>query len=410
MRRIAIIGAGAGGMSAAYFALCSGAHVTLFEKNRQVGRKICITGKGRCNLTNAVDVPEFLKQIPNGAKFLYSALYSLTPQDTIEWFERLGVPVKIERGNRVFPQSDRASDIRDALWNALRAFDAFTCIFSPVESVQVLSDGRFAVKNEAKTQPFDAVIVATGGVSYPRTGSTGDGHRFAKELGHTVTELHPSLVRIRCREALCSRVEGLSLKNVALTLWEEGRKKPLFREQGELVFTSDGISGPLALSASAFLRTDTVKRLEIDWKPALSDEQLDARLVREFSAQSNRMFKNVLDDLLPSAIREIFVELSGIDPQTKVHQITREERRNLFSLFRRFPLSILGPGPIDEAIVTAGGIALSEIDPHSMQSKLHPNLYFVGEVLDVDGFTGGFNLQIAFSCGKLAGEKASVEA
>lgn len=408
MRNIAIIGAGAAGMTAAYFALQNGADVTLFEKNRQPGRKICITGKGRCNLTNDIDARDFLTHVVNGSKFLYSALYRFPPKETMAWFESLGLKLKVERGNRVFPISERASDVRDVLLGALKPSSSFSLSNEEVRSIERNGEGFF-VHTKAKGGPFDAVIVATGGLSYPLTGSTGDGYRFARNFGHSVVPASASLVRVICETEICSEAQGLSLKNVRLSLFEEGKKKPLYSEQGEMLFTDDGISGPLVLSASAHLCRVTEKtHLEIDFKPALSFEELDARLLRDFAANTNRYFRNSLDDLLPAAMRPIFVRLSEIDPERRVHQITREERGRLVQLFKAFRLESPRCGPIEEAVVTAGGVALSEIDPRSMESKICPNLYFAGEVLDVDAYTGGYNLQIAFSTGKLAGESAAL--
>lgn len=408
MNKIAVIGAGAAGMTAAHFALQQGAHVTVFEKNKQPGRKICITGKGRCNLTNLVDAREFLTNVVRGKKFLSSAIYRFSPEETVAWFEKLGLGLKVERGRRVFPQSERASDVRDALVDGLKNQPNCSFVYSPVSAVYKC-ENRLIVRDFLdREHAFDCVIIATGGCTYPLTGSTGDGYKFAKSFGHSVTELSPSLVRIVCADECCRMAQGLSLKNVRLSLFEEGVKKPLYSEQGELLFTDDGVSGPLVLSASAHAQGRTgALRLTIDFKPALTSEELHARLLREFSEQLNRSFKNALDHLLPSVMRPIFVKLSGIAPELKVHQITRAQRENLVRLFKAFPLEFLRLGPMKEAVVTAGGVALDEVDPHTMQSRIVAGLYFAGEVLDVDAYTGGFNLQIAFSTGKLAGESAA---
>lgn len=408
MKRIGIIGAGAAGLTAAFFALKNGAQVTLFEKNKQAGRKICITGKGRCNLTNDCEAREFLSNVVSGSKFLSSAIYRFPPEETIAWFESLGLKLKTERGRRVFPETERASDVRDALVKALISNSDFRLITGAVTAVSPCEEG-WKISQGSRDFCFDSVILATGGASYPLTGSTGDGYEFARRLGHTVTDLSPSLVRVVCAEKFCREIQGLSLKNVRLSLWEEGQKKPLYTEQGEMLFTDDGVSGPLVLSASAHLRRNAEKmRFTIDFKPALTEEVLDKRLLSDFAENSNRCFKNSLDGLLPAALRPIFVRLSGIDSEKRVHQISRAERQALVRLFKEFPLQILHPGPMEEAIVTAGGILLNEVDPRTLQSKLHHGLYFAGELLDVDAYTGGFNLQIAFSTGKLAGESAAL--
>ncbi len=407
MKQIAIVGAGAAGMTAAFFALQKGAYVTLLEKNKQAGRKICITGKGRCNLTNLCDARDFLSNVVNGSKFLSSAIYRFTPQDTMEWFESLGLSLKVERGNRVFPQSERASDVRDVMLTALKKHPRFSLDFRPVTDVIPKENGKIEIALNGRTAAFDAVILATGGKSYPLTGSTGDGYRFAKKLGHTVTDLFPSLVRVVCAEHFCADLQGLSLKNVHLSLLDEGAKKPIYSAQGEMIFTDNGVSGPLVLSASAHLRKTGDFRFEIDFKPALSEEILDKRLLSDFAKATNRCFKNALDHLLPAALRPVFVRLSGIDPEKRVHQISRTERQTLVRLLKSFPLTHLKLGPMEEAIVTSGGVNLSEVDPRTMHSKLVSGLYFAGEILDVDAYTGGYNLQIAFSTGKLAGESAA---
>ncbi len=407
MKRIAVIGAGAAGMTAAFFALESGALVTVFEKNKQAGRKICITGKGRCNLTNAIHSRDFLSNVVSGSKFLSSAIYRFSPDDTMEWFRSLGVPLKVERGNRVFPESDRASDVRDALWKAVSKHPHTTVCYGAVTKV-VKGEGGFSVFTHKENAGFDSVIVATGGASYPLTGSSGDGYRIARDFSHEITPISPSLVRVICSDKCCKQAQGLTLKNVRLTLLSSDANKPLFSEQGELLFTEDGISGPLALSASAHLRSAAEYRFEIDFKPALSDAELDARLLRDFAENTNRQFKHVFDSLLPASMRPIFVECSGLDPVMRVHQITRSQRERLVHLFKHFPLNVRSLGPLEEAIVTAGGVSLKEVDPHTMQSRLCKGLYFAGEVLDVDAYTGGFNLQIAFSTGKLSGESAAL--
>ncbi len=384
MCSVAVIGAGPAGLMAAGTAAARGLEVTLYEKNAFPGRKLLITGKGRCNVTTACPPSDFLKYVTGSPKFLHSALAAFSCEDTMAFFEELGVPLKVERGERVFPVSDRSVDIRDALVRYAK------------------SGGVKFVRREVDRLPIaDAVIVATGGLSYPMTGSTGDGYRFAWDAGHTVVPPRASLVPLICAEDWCTRLEGLSLRNVRLTVWEEGAK-PVFSEQGEMLFTDFGISGPLTLSASAMLRGGEYLA-SIDLKPALSVSQLDARVLRDFGETQNRDFVNALGGLLPRSLVPVVVELSGIAPETKVNSIRREQRQTLVSLLKGLPLTITGTRPIEEAIVTAGGVSTKEINPKTMESKLKKGLYFVGEVLDVDALTGGFNLQIAFSTGKLAG-------
>ena len=384
MRNVAVIGAGPAGLMAAGTAAARGLQVTLYEKNKFAGRKLLITGKGRCNVTTACEPSEFLNYVTGSPKFLYSALATFSCKDTRAFFEELGVPLKVERGERVFPASDRSVDIRDALVRYAKAGGV-----------------KFVYREVDRLPAADAVIVATGGLSYPLTGSTGDGYRFAKEAGHTIVPPRATLVPLVCAEGWCADVEGLSLRNVRLTVWGEG-KKPLFSEQGEMLFTDFGITGPLTLSASAMLRGGEYRAL-VDLKPALSGAQLDARILRDFGELQNRDFANALGGLLPKSLIPVIVALSGIPPETKVNSVTRVQRERLASLLKGIALTITGTRPIEEAIVTAGGVSTKEIDPKTMESKLKKGLYFVGEVLDVDALTGGFNLQIAFSTGRLAG-------
>lgn len=410
MKRIVIIGGGASGLMAAYGAAQVSVQnkVTVVEKNSRPARKVMITGKGRCNVTNNCDINSLIANTTKNGKFLYSAFGNFNSADTMNFFEEHGVPLKTERGNRVFPVSDRAVDIVDALVKAVQK----NCdiIEGTAEAVIANDDKVIGVKlADGRTLEADCVILATGGISYPLTGSTGDGYRMAKALGHTVTELTPSLIGLECHEGFCTRLAGLSLKNVTLSVFEDGKKKPLYKEMGELLFTHTGISGPLTLSASAHLRNMGKREYfaEIDLKTALDETQLDKRILRDFEDSSNRDFANSLDKLLPKSIIPVIINMSGIEPHIKVNQISREHRRLLINDVKHFKLNITGFRPIEEAIVTSGGISVKEIDPATMMSKLISGLFFAGEVIDVDAYTGGFNLQIAFSTGLLAGESAA---
>ena len=393
-------------MMCAYTAACGGAQVVLLEPNRQLGRKVRITGKGRCNVTNDCDTKTFLQNIPGEGRFLYSALSRFSSQDTQAFFESLGVPLKVERGNRVFPVSDRAHDIADALADAL--------ISAGVEVRQTAAK-RIVIENGAVTAVETAsgrigcraAAVCTGGLSYPATGSTGDGLRFAKAAGHTVTPTRPSLVPLECSEPDCAEMQGFSLRNVRLTVFGESGK-PIYSELGEMMFTHFGVTGPLVLSASAHMPGAGFGQrsyaMEIDLKPALDEKKLDARILRYFEKYHNRDFQNALYDLAGRSMIPVLVRRSGIDPAQKVHEITREQRHALVQLFKHFKLTATGTRPFSEAIVTAGGVALKEITPRTMESKLVSGLYFAGEVLDLDAYTGGFNLQIAWSTGYAAGQ------
>ena len=400
---VVVIGGGAAGMMCAYTAACGGSEVILLEPNRQLGRKVRITGKGRCNVTNNCDVKTVLANIPGDGRFLYSALSKFSTQDTMTFFESLGVPLKTERGNRVFPVSDHANDIADTLADAL--VSAGVRVVQGSAKGLVIEQGRVAaVSTTVGRIDCDAAVLCTGGCSYPGTGSTGDGFRFARQLGHTVTPPRPSLVPLESDDPCCGEMQGFSLRNVVLTAFDENGKK-LYSELGEMLFTHFGVSGPLVLSASAHLRDFQNHRyhLEIDLKPGLDDKKLDARVLRDFEKYANREFKNALFDLAGRAMIPVLVERSGIPPEQKVNTITREQRHTLVHLLKHFRLSISGTRPIEEAIVTSGGVALKEVDPRTMQSKLVPGLYFAGEVLDLDAYTGGFNLQIAWSTGYAAG-------
>ena len=401
---VAIVGGGAAGLMAACAAAENGNDVILFERNTRPARKVMITGKGRCNVTNNCDTETFMQNTPHGSRFMYSAINAFSTEDTMRFFESRGVPLKTERGNRVFPVSDKAVDIVDALVSSVKKLDV-KIINSRVTEV-ICENGKavgVACEN-GKDFSADRVIIATGGMSYPVTGSTGDGYKMAESLGHTVTELRPSIVPIMTKESFCSKLCGLSLKNVTLTLFEEGKKKPIFSELGEMMFTDFGVTGPLVLSASAYVnKAPELYSIKIDLKPALDADTLDKRILRDFTVESNKDFINALDALLPKRLISVVVNLSGIEPRKKVNSITREERSQLVSLIKGLSLSVLRLRTIEEAVVTSGGISLKEINPATMESKLISGLYFAGEIIDVDCFTGGFNLQTAFSTGYLAG-------
>ncbi len=403
---VLVIGGGAAGVMAACAAAQNGHRVTLIEKNERIGRKVLITGKGRCNVTNATyTVEELLDHIPGNGRFLYSAFHCYMPTDTMELFESLDVPLKVERGNRVFPVSDKAVDIVDAMDRYLKQ-SGVRRMHDTVRHILVEDSVVRGVETERQgSVPADAVVLATGGLSYPRTGSTGDGYRMAEELGHTVTDLVPSLVPMTSEDKSCAEMQGLSLRNVQVSVVDTQTQKTVFSEFGEMLFTHFGVSGPVVLSASSHLRTFEPGRYElrIDLKPALSDEQLEARLLRDLEAASNKDFRNSLGDLLPRSMIPVFVRKTGVDPFKKVNQITREERRKILQTLRNFTVPLSGFRPVEEAIVTSGGVNVKEVDPKTMQSKLVSGLYFAGEILDVDAYTGGFNLQIAFSTGRLAG-------
>ncbi|MGI6011032.1 MAG: NAD(P)/FAD-dependent oxidoreductase [Ruminococcus sp.] len=399
MSKTIIVGGGAAGMAAAVFLAEKGHAVHIFEKNEKLGKKIYITGKGRCNFTNACTMEELFDNVIHGRKFLYSAFYGYNNFDVIDFFERLGVPTKVERGNRVFPASDHASDITSALEKRMKSLGVKIHLKSRVE--RILEEGgqvKGAVLENGSVIDGDAVLVATGGLSYPSTGSTGDGYDFAKAMGHTVTKLSPSLVPLITEEKYIPQMQGLSLKNISLSLFRQEKK--CWDGFGELLFTHCGISGPLALTASAeageYLE-EGILRGEIDWKPALTEQQLDERLLREFAGQENRQFKNVVPALLPSKAVPVFLGIGGISPEKKIHDITRKERKEFIKILKHFPFTINRLGGYNEAVVTKGGVSLKEIKPATMESKKIKGLYFIGEVLDADGLTGGFNLQIAWS-------------
>lgn len=400
-----IVGGGAAGMMAAITAAGLGKSTLLLEKMNRCGKKISITGKGRCNVTNNCTSDDFFANIPTNPRFLYSAYAGFSPQDCMDFFERLGVPLKTERGNRVFPVSDKAEDIVRALEQGCEDYGV-NRIFSKVTEM-ITEDGAVkGVKCGSRTYFAPSVLIATGGKSYPGTGSDGDGYRFAEELGHTITDIKPSLVPIESDDDYCREMMGLSLKNVVLTLKDTVKNKAVFSEMGEMLFTHFGVSGPLVLSASSHIPQVESGRyiFYIDLKPALDEKKLDERILRDFKEIPNRIFANSLSKLLPSKMIPTVVELSGIDGEKQVNSVTKQERQRLVSLLKAFPVHIRSFRPIAEAIVTSGGVKVSEVSPKTMESKLVKGLYFAGEVLDVDGYTGGFNLQIAFSTGCLAGE------
>ena len=403
---VVVVGGGPAGMMAAASAALYGADALLLEKNPKLGRKLMITGKGRCNVTNHCDVQEFLQNVPTNPRFLQGSLHRFTPQDTMDLFERLGVPLKTERGRRVFPQSDRAVDIVDAMRRYVQQSGVRIHADSPVQ--RLVLDGQKICGVELKdgiAVQTEKVILATGGLSYPLTGSTGDGYRFAQQAGHTIVQPRASLVPIETKEDWCRYAQGLSLKNVALTAVDAESGKTVYSELGEMLFTHFGISGPLVLSLSAHLGDLSHRqyRLLIDLKPALDLQTLDERILRDFSEQQNKDFGNSLGKLLPRKIIPVVIRLSGISPDLKVNQITREQRQQLCRLLKGLPLTVWRFRPVDEAIVTSGGVSVKEINPKTMESKLVSGLYFAGEMIDVDGYTGGFNLQIAFSTGYAAG-------
>ena len=410
MKTVLVIGGGAAGMMAAIQAQRSGAKVTLVERNEKLGRKLYITGKGRCNLTNDCAPEEALKNYPGGARFLTGALHRFPPEETKAFFTQLGVPLKTERGNRVFPQSDRAADVIDALLRELRR-EGVEILHGRATEL-VLGEGSVAgaVLEGGKVLRADAVIVATGGVSYPATGSTGDGYTLAAQAGHKLTEPKASLVPLTVAGDECEQMMGLSLRNVELRIKNQ-KKKLVFQQFGELLFTHFGLSGPLILSASAHLRDFDKNRFSaiIDLKPALEEKKLDERILRDFAENQNRDFVNVLGGLLPRLMVPVVLRRTGIPPQTKVHDITKAQRRRLVEELKGFRLELTGTRPVAEAIVTAGGVKLKDVHPVTMESKLLSGLYFAGEVLDVDGYTGGFNLQAAWATGYAAGRAAAQE-
>ena len=398
---VVVIGGGAAGMLCSAAAAERGLKVILLEPNKVLGRKLRITGKGRCNVTNNCDINEFLNNIPGDGRFLYSALNRLSPRDTMEMFEGLGLNLKTERGNRVFPVSDNANDVVGALQRWLNR-TGVRVVHDSAKHILAENNAVTGVETSDAVIECRAAVICTGGLSYPLTGSTGAGYAMAQELGHTVTPTRPSLVPLESDDDYCAEMQGFSLKNVTLSAYEDG--KLIYKELGEMLFTHFGVSGPLVLSASSHMRRFGEARYElrIDLKPGLDEKKLDARLLRDFEKYANRDFANSLGDLAGKAMIPVLVRLSGIPAETKVNSITREQRHELLKMLKSFPVSITGPRPIDEAIVTSGGVSTREINPRTMQSKLVDGLYFAGEVMDLDAYTGGFNLQIAWSTAYVA--------
>ena len=409
MSKVLVIGGGAAGMMAAITAAANGGEVLLLEKNEKLGKKLFITGKGRCNITNAADTEDLFSAIVSNPKFLYSSFYSFTNSQVIDFFEGLGVKTKIERGGRVFPASDHSSDVIRALEREMEQLGVEIYLQAEVKEL-ILKEHviKGVVLTSGKKLYADTVIVATGGISYPSTGSTGDGYRFAKACGHQVTEILPSLVPMEVKEWYAKELMGLSLRNIEICV-TDGKKK-LYQEFGEMLFTHYGVTGPVILSASSIVGKKLKEKeltLHIDLKPALSEEQLDKRVLREFETNHNRQFKNAVDSLFPSKLRPVIVELSGILEEKKVHEITKEERLHFVRLIKDFSMTLTGLRGYKEAIITKGGVSVKEIDPSTMESKLVKGLFFAGEVLDLDAVTGGYNLQIAWSTGYLAGMNAN---
>ncbi|SCK04636.1 tricarballylate dehydrogenase [uncultured Clostridium sp.] len=401
MADVVVIGGGPAGIMAAISAAKNN-NVILLEGNDRIGKKLFITGKGRCNVTNAKEISEFFDYIPGNPYFLYSSLYTFTNEDTINFFESQGIKLKTERGGRIFPQSDKSSDIIKGLNNGLKEARVNIKLNSKVTKIIMESSKIVAVEiNDSKRIYGDYFIVATGGASYPLTGSTGECFKMLECLGHTIVNLKPSLVPIEIKEDFIKELAGLSLRNIGLTIKLKG--KVVYREQGEIKFTYYGISGPLTLSGSRYIKNNDEFKVIIDFKPALDLKDLDVRIQKDFKKYINNAFKNSLDDLLPQKIIPVIIELSGIDKNKKVNEITREERKGLVNLLKNFEITVKRLRPLSEAIVTAGGVAIDEIDPSTMKSRIIENLSFAGEVMDVDAFTGGYNVQIALSTGYIAG-------
>ncbi|WP_342756207.1 NAD(P)/FAD-dependent oxidoreductase [Kineothrix sedimenti] len=410
MSRIIVIGGGAAGMMAAVAAAENGGQVLLFEKNEKLGKKVYITGKGRCNLTNACDMESLFGNVVTNGKFLYSAFYGFDNQAVIRFFEEAGCKTKIERGERVFPVSDHSSDVIAALHRQMKGLGVDIRLNTSVKTLVTEEDRVIGVvTQDGGTELAEAVIVAAGGLSYPVTGSTGDGYRMAEEKGHSTKPCYPSLVPLIVKEDWCKELQGLSLKNVTVALCQNG-KKVFYEGFGEMLFTHFGVSGPLILSASSYYTGRKSKEnvsLYLDLKPALSEEQLDKRVLRDFEENKNKQFKNSLGSLFPAKLIPVIIRLSGIDGEKKIHEVTKEERFRFVHLIKHIEMTITGTREFQEAIITKGGISVKEVNPSTMESKLVKGLYFAGEVLDVDALTGGFNLQIAWSTGYLAGSSAA---
>jgi flavoprotein, HI0933 family len=403
MKRIIVIGGGASGMMAAAIASGQGKEVTLLERNEKLGKKLFITGKGRCNVTNSSDMDTFMDNIPGNSNFLYSALYTFSNTDLISFMENLGVKLKVERGNRVFPQSDKSSDIIRALEKLISRNNVKVMYNTKVDDILIVDGQIKGVVCKDREIFCDSLIIATGGKSYPLTGSSGDGYRFAEKAGHSIKKIRPSLVPLVVEEPYIKELQGLSLKNVSVKVIHND--KVIYTDFGEMLFTHFGLSGPIILSSSRFIvdRLPGDVKVVINLKPALDDDSLDKRIQRDFQKYLNKFFKNSLDDLLPQKLIPLVIRLSGIDENKEVNQITKEERKKLVKILSELTFHIKETRPINEAIITAGGVSVKEIDPSTMESKFVKGLYFAGEVIDVDALTGGFNLQIAFSTGYLSG-------
>ena len=413
MSRVLVIGGGPAGMMAAITAAENGNEVTILEKMPSFGKKLLITGKGRCNITSSLYMSEFIKKTPGNGKFLYSAFQNYTNADIIEFLKKQGLEVKEERGNRIFPVTDKSIDVLNCFKKRIDELKIKYKLETRVEKILIKNNEVLGVRTNREIIQTDKIILATGGKSYPLTGSTGDGYKIARDLGHTIIPIKPALVPLEVYEKEeCKKIQGLSLKNIAIKIIDTDRKKTIYEDFGEMVFTHFGISGPTILSGSAhlakykdidYLLKKRYIKITIDLKPALTEEQLDDRILRDFKEFKNKQFKNSLDKLLPQKMIPLIVELSGINPEKMVNEITKEERRHLVQLIKYFTITIKNFRPVEEAIITCGGISTKEINPKTMESKLIKGLYFAGEIIDVDAYTGGFNLQIAYSTGYTAG-------
>ena len=412
--KVIVIGGGPAGIMSAISSAESGNDVTIIEKMQSLGRKLLITGKGRCNITSSLDMDEFIKNIPGNGMFLYSAFKNYTNQDIIKLLKEEGLEVKEERGNRIFPVTDKSLDVLKCFEKKLKSLNINIILNTKVKEILVEDNIVKGVKTEKEIINADKVILATGGKSYPLTGSTGDGYVMAQKLGHTITKINPSLVPLETFDKeTCKNLQGLSLKNVQIELIDKNKNKVIYEDFGEMLFTHFGVSGPTILSSSAHLvRYKNIQQLfnenkislKIDFKPALSEEKLNDRILRDFNEEKNKMFRNSLDKLLPQKLIPTIIKISGINPNKKVNEITKIERKNLVKLLKNFKITIKGFRSIDEAIITSGGIKIKEINPKTMESKIIKGLYFAGEIIDVDAYTGGFNLQIAYSTGYTAGK------
>ena len=413
MARIVVVGAGPAGMMSAITAAENGNEVTIIEKMPMFGKKLLITGKGRCNITSSLYMSEFIKNTPGNGKFLYSAFQNYTNQDIIEFLKKQGLEVKEERGNRIFPITDKSVDVLNCFKKRIDELKIKCKLNTKVEKILIKNNEILAVRTDREIIQTDKVILATGGKSYPLTGSTGDGYKIAKDIGHTIVPIKPSLVPMEVYEKeMCKKLQGLSLRNTEVKIVDNDRKKVVYEDFGEMIFTHFGISGPTILSGSAhlvkykeidYLLQKKYIQLKIDLKPALTEEQLDDRILRDFNEFKNKQFKHSLDKLLPQKMIPVIIELSKIDENKKVNEITKEERKRIVFLLKNFTITIKNFRPVEEAIITSGGINTKEIDPKTMESKIIKGLYFAGEIIDVDSYTGGFNLQIAYSTGYTAG-------